>query len=232
MPLTHGEDGPRIFLLRPGRYDPNLHDITDIFKTYIMFTDLLLIQDDHSIIGGLSGILDLTNVTPDHLKQFKPDFLKKMTLFSQEASPFQPRGFHYVNTPQGFEYVFNLFKGFMSKEYKTQVCILASLHLKGLRLSYLSYTPFFIWQLYVHGDNMESLYRYVPKRFLPTEYGGEAGTIQSLIDHWVQKLSDSNEQIVEWDKYGTDETKRKSSPITEETILSIPNGTFDELLKF
>lgn len=87
-------------------------------------------------------------------------------------------------------------------------------------------------QLYVHGDNMESLYRYVPKRFLPTEYGGEAGSIDSLIDHWIQKFTVENERILEWDKYGTDETKRKNAPITEETILSIPDGTFDELLRF
>lgn len=86
-----------------------------------MFTDLLLMEDDHSIIGGLSGILDLTNVGPEHLSQFTPDYLKKMALFSQEGSPFLPKGFHYVNTPNGFDKVFNLFKGFMSNEYKMQV---------------------------------------------------------------------------------------------------------------
>lgn len=121
LPMTQGADGPRIFLLRPGQYDPKVYDIAEIFKIYTMFTDLLLLEDDHSIIGGMSGILDMTNLTTDHFMQFQPDFLKKTTLLAQEASPFMPKGFHYVNTPNGFENVFNLFRGFMSKEYKMQV---------------------------------------------------------------------------------------------------------------
>jgi hypothetical protein len=35
-------------------------------------------------------------------------------------------------------------------------------------------------QLFVHGDNMESLYKKVPQRLLPSEYGGTAGTIKEL----------------------------------------------------
>jgi hypothetical protein len=33
--------------------------------------------------------------------------------------------------------------------------------------------------VYVHAD-MESLYKNVPKRILPLEYGGEAGSLQEL----------------------------------------------------
>lgn len=124
LPLTDGEDGPRIFLICPGRYDPKKYDIADIFKIYVLFTDYFLIEDDNSIVGGQTGILDLTNVTNEHFMQFKPDFVKKMTLFVQESAPFLPKGFHYVNTPDGFEYVFNMFRTFMSEEHKRQVSFL------------------------------------------------------------------------------------------------------------
>lgn len=33
-------------------------------------------------------------------------------------------------------------------------------------------------QVYVHGTDFEALYKVVPRKLLPKEYGGEAGTIQ------------------------------------------------------
>lgn len=121
--MTNGEDGPRIFLIRPGQYDPKKYNIVDIFKIFCLFNDYLLLEDDNFIVGGQVGILDLTNVTNEHWIQFKPEFVKKMTLFNQEASPIRPKGFHYVNTPDGFEFVFNMFKSFMSEENKKLVRI-------------------------------------------------------------------------------------------------------------
>lgn len=121
LPLTDGEDGPRIFLICPGRYDPKKYDIVDVIKYYVLLTDLLLMEDDNFIVSGQVGILDLTNVGWEHFVQFKPQFVKKMTLLSQDSSPFRPAGFHYVNTPDGFDYVFNMFKTFMSEENKNLV---------------------------------------------------------------------------------------------------------------
>lgn len=83
----------------------------------------------------------------------------------------------------------------------------------------------FHFQLYVHGSDFESLYRHIPRRFLPTEYGGEAGSIQSLTAHWEQKFLDIRPSILEWDKYGTNELLRPGAPVTEETLLSIDTDT-------
>lgn len=121
LPMTIEENGPRIFVICPGRYNPKEFHIVDIFKMYVLFTDYLLIEDDNFIVGGLIAILDLTNVTPEHFSQFKPEFVKKMTFLCQHSSPVRPKGFHYINTPDGFEFVFNMFKSFMSEEYKRLV---------------------------------------------------------------------------------------------------------------
>lgn len=86
------ENGPRIVLLRPGRYDPKEFHIVDIFKIYVLFTDYFLLNDDNFIVKGLIGILDLTNVTPEHFAQFKPELVKKMTYLCQHASPARPQG--------------------------------------------------------------------------------------------------------------------------------------------
>lgn len=105
LPDTDREDGPRIFLICPGRYDPKEFDIVDIFKVYVLFTDYLLLEDDNYVIAGQVGILDLTGCTPEHFAQFKPDIIKKMTYLCQDSSPVRPRGFHYVNTPGNSYYL-------------------------------------------------------------------------------------------------------------------------------
>lgn len=121
LPLTDGEIGPRIFLICPGRYDPKKYDLIEIMKVYTILTDYMIMEDDNMIISGQVGIIDLTNVGYNHFQQFTPSFVKKMTYFTQHSAPFRPAGFHYINTPDGFEYVFNMFKMFMSEENKKLV---------------------------------------------------------------------------------------------------------------
>lgn len=75
----------------------------------------------------------------------------------------------------------------------------------------------------MHGYDLESLYRYIPKKFLPTEYGGDAGSTQSLIDYWAKKLLDNYDSLAQWDEYGTKELFRPGAPITEDTIMSLPD---------
>lgn len=93
----------------------------DIMKVNTMMMEVLHMEDDNFIIAGQVGILDLSDVTMKHFLQFDPVFIKKMTVLSQDASPFRQKGFHYVNTPSSFEYVFNMFKSFMSEKNKKRV---------------------------------------------------------------------------------------------------------------
>lgn len=121
--MTDGEAGPRMFLFCPGRYDPKKYDIHDIMKFYLMLTDILLMEDDNFIVGGQLGILDFSNVTKEHFVQFQPNFVKKMILLSQDSSPIRQTTIHYINTPDGFEFLFNMLKTFMTDENQRNVCI-------------------------------------------------------------------------------------------------------------
>lgn len=53
-------------------------------------------------------------MTKGHLVQLNPVLVKKLAMMNQEASPFRQRGFHFTNTPPGFDVVFNLFKSVMT----------------------------------------------------------------------------------------------------------------------
>lgn len=66
----------------------------------------------------------------------------------------------------------------------------------------------------VHGSNLDSLYKCIPQRALPTEYGGEAGPIQDIIDDWEKRLLANRDYFRELDKYGTPDIS-KSKPKLE-----------------
>lgn len=103
-------------------------------------------EDDNYMIAGQIGILDCSGVTMAHFRQFNPTFIKKITMLTQDASPTRQKGFHFINTPFGFESIFNIFKSFINDKNKTK--------------------------LYVHGSNLSSMYKMIPKKLMPQEYGG------------------------------------------------------------
>lgn len=74
-----------------------------------MINDILLRDDDNLAVAGQVGILDLAGVTAKHNYQYSPVFIKKMTMMSEEGSPIRHQGFHYIDTPCGFDQVFNVF---------------------------------------------------------------------------------------------------------------------------
>lgn len=137
-----------------------------------------------------------------HFLQFTPTFVKKMTMMSQEGSPLRQKGFHYVNTPTGFETVFNMFKTFMSEKNRSR--------------------------LYVHGSNLESLYQHIPKRLLPKEYGGEGDSLKDITAAWEKKILSYREYFIEEDQYGTDERKRVGRAKTAESLFGM-EGSFRKL---
>lgn len=68
-----------------------------------------------------------------------------------------------------------------------------------------------MFQLYVHGTDLETFYKFVPQRFLPEEYGGRAGPIQNILDKWVQILIANRDFIRNIDRYGIDQCHGESS---------------------
>lgn len=153
LPNLEAPDGPRYFLVRPGCYDPSKYTIEDIIKVSTMIGEMMMREDDNFVIAGQIGILDFTGVSMGHFLQFSPGFIKKMTMIQQDAMPIRQKASHFVNMPSIALTVFNIFQSFTNEKNKKRV--------------------------YVHGTDFEALYKVVPRKLLPEEYGGEAGPIQS-----------------------------------------------------
>ena len=82
--------------------------------------------------------------------------------------------------------------------------------------------------MFVHTD-IESLYKHVPKRLLPKEYGGEAGTVASVINEWEKRIMSYRSYYEEEDTvYGVDERKRVGQKKSSNTIFGV-DGSFRQL---
>jgi len=79
-----------------------------------------------------------------------------------------------------------------------------------------------------HGSKWENLYKYVPQKYLPKEYGGENGSIEELIEVWKDKLDSYNEFFKESSKYGTNEKLRPGKPIDFDSMFGL-DGSFRKL---
>jgi hypothetical protein len=63
---------------------------------------------------------------------------------------------------------------------------------------------------------------------LPTEYGGQAGSINDLSNDLNQKLVAMRDYFLEDAKYGVDESKRPGKPKTAATLFGV-EGSFRSL---
>ncbi|CRK86617.1 CLUMA_CG000454, isoform A [Clunio marinus] len=202
LPFTEKPDSPRLILIRPGAYDASQFSLPEVFKISNMIQDILMREDDNYMIAGQIGILDCSGVTMAHFMQFNPTFIKKITLMSQEASPTRQKGFHFINTPYGFDSVFNVFKSFINDKNKTK--------------------------LYVHGSNLSSLYKEIPKKLMPNEYGGTAGSVESIINTWEKRIISYRDYYKEEEKFGVDEKKRLARKNSPDHIFGA-TGSFRQL---
>ncbi|XP_068142172.1 alpha-tocopherol transfer protein [Drosophila tropicalis] len=202
LPRPLNDNGPRLAFIRSGVYNPDVHSFQEINRACMTMQQIMLDEDDVAIVNGLISILDLANVGMGHFLQMTPAIAKKMTVYQEEALPLRPQGTHFINTPGGFDRVFNIFKPMLSQKQQQR--------------------------LYVHGSKWESLYDKIPKKYLPVEYGGENGSIPEILKEWEQRILAYKGYWEEEKNYGTDERLRPGKPIDFDNLFGM-EGSFRQL---
>lgn len=122
LPTPLNGNGPRVGIMRSGLYSTDKYNAEDIMRVASVLQEILLIEDDYANINGVVFIGDMEKATMAHFFQMTPSIMKKMTVFSEEAIPLRPKASHFVNTPSGFEPVFNMVKPMMSEKQQKRVC--------------------------------------------------------------------------------------------------------------
>ncbi|CAK1603321.1 unnamed protein product [Parnassius mnemosyne] len=202
LPKVSSPTSPRVAIIRPGSYDPEKYTISDVIAVNNILQKILCMDDDNMVVAGLHTILDLEGVTMGHFLQMTPMLMKKMVVLTQDAMPVRMKGTHYINAPKGFETIFNAIKNLLNEKNQTR--------------------------LYVYNKNFEEIYKYIPKDILPTEYGGDGGSIKEIAEYWKKKVQEYRDFLDEDLQYGTDESKRPGKPRTAEDLYGL-EGSFRQL---
>ncbi|XP_076029000.1 retinol-binding protein pinta-like isoform X1 [Oratosquilla oratoria] len=203
LPLPNYDNlGRRVVIIRSGRSNPKLQSIDEVFKATHLISDLMLEEDEQQTVAGFVQILDLADVTAAHGLQMSPALVKKAMTVWQDCYPTRPKGINYINTPPGFETIFNLFKSFMKEKMKKRV--------------------------HVHGSDLESLYKQVPRDILPIEYGGTNGSVDDITRYWAKKVEDKRDWLLNDEKFCVNESKRLGKPKTSSDLFGL-EGTFRKL---
>lgn len=183
----------------------------EIMRMAVMMAEIMLVEDDNHTVAGLINIVDMIGASKSlgYVAQFTPTLIKHMAYVMQEAQPTRLKGMHFLNPPPTFDSVFQFFKTLFNKKNSER--------LDESKLI-----------LECHGTDFESLFKFVPQNLFPTEYGGDAGTIDELMNVWTEKFIQYREYFIEEENYGTIE-KLRQNPLKNTANMYGVDGSFRQL---
>lgn len=122
LPKTVTPDGPRIILMR-FTADPSTYTMEEMMRVQSFINVIVMHEDDHMMVAGQVGFVDLKGASIGHFTQFTPSLMKKFAIMSQDANPVRMKSANYINVPGFFESVFNFFKSFLNEKMKKRVSV-------------------------------------------------------------------------------------------------------------
>ncbi|KAB0804256.1 hypothetical protein PPYR_01226 [Photinus pyralis] len=133
-------------------------DFYDVMKVAMMVMDVFMNENDTCMVIGHYVIVDFKGFSLSLLKQLTPFTLKKIFYNIFLSYPCRIKALYFVNCPGYVQTLFGLAKPFISKKL-------------GSRTSF-------------YGENFEEVFSVIPRRYFPTEYGGNDESIDDIIGNW------------------------------------------------
>jgi hypothetical protein len=177
------KDNEQIFLMRIGHFDTTKYILDDVTKYAFAVTDILNTLPAAQINGYII-LLDFSDIKLQHVGQFTPDHAKRYVDCWEKMYPVQLRQIHYYNYPSLFDPVLHLFKRFYYRKLNDKI---------------------FLHPKTSDGSANKSLHQYIDPSLLPSEYGGQLGSIEGEMNQaFVQWTREHNDCMIQLDQYGVD----------------------------
>jgi len=204
LPQTDDE-GCRVAINRIALWDPKKYEFDDFVKTNACYLDVIC-EDPRVQVNGVVLIMDMEGMGPAQASEMTPSRAQRMMKLMTHTYPIRIKAIHYIKQPKLFDVVFPIIKQFMSEKIKKRINL--------------------------HGNEIKSLHKHVPKRILPKEYGGELDSISVINDNWVQYLKSNEKLLMDYQTYGIslDKTKDKGKNVVSASdATDTISGTFRKL---
>ncbi|XP_044763472.1 alpha-tocopherol transfer protein-like [Coccinella septempunctata] len=193
-------EGRRVTIMRGLDKNIDTPNLADLMKIALMVGDIRLEAEEVGVAGDVY-VLDASVLSPQHFAKVNPTIVKKFLVCVQEAYPVKLKEVHVVNATPLVDTVISWVKPFLKEKIRNRI--------------------------HVH-QNLESLYKFVPKDVLPEEYGGTAGKMSDFNEQWIQKLKDYTPWFKAQESIKADESKRPGKPTNYEDLFGL-DGSFRQL---
>ncbi|XP_059061193.1 alpha-tocopherol transfer protein-like [Achroia grisella] len=179
--------------------DPQLEKFSfyDILKAFTIQGDYWLRNYDFFPRGHIV-VLDIKDYTLKILPKVNIMYFRDFILYLLEAMPVRVKHVHAVNCPSYYEKLYALVKPALPSE----ICDIITFH-----------------------SNTESLWRAIDKKFLPSEYGGDAQSLKVQHQEWITKIKEDRKMYLNDNLWKADLKRKPKSNIVENSMT----GSFKTL---
>ncbi|CAH1118414.1 unnamed protein product [Phaedon cochleariae] len=192
-------EGDLILFVKMMDTDPeNYHYGTQI-NCFDMITLLHLHQ--HGPAKGVIIVFDMKGFAFGHFLKVNVAYMKTFLYYLQEGMPIRFKSIQFFNIVPFMDKVLALMKPFMEREVAESLVM----HTK-----------------------IESLYKYVPQKILPEEYGGSSDTLEILHEKYRAQMNENEDFFKFQESQIVDESKRLDKENYVGDIFGV-NGTFKKL---
>uniref|UniRef100_A0A1B6EWJ9 CRAL-TRIO domain-containing protein n=1 Tax=Cuerna arida TaxID=1464854 RepID=A0A1B6EWJ9_9HEMI len=202
LEMTHDAIGINIISFNPDKDRKcTAQDIKGLYKRITALTVFLLLNTTYN--RGIYVLLDLSGLSASHLTELNWFYMQKFTALGLEALPVRIKRIFIINAPTFFDTLYNnLFKSILTEKMKKRIQI-------------------------VH--NYNDLCKYIPKRILPVDYGGDGPTAEESSRECQKTIESIRDFIIEDAKRITDESKRPKESHNDCGQMFGVEGTFNKL---
>ncbi|CAH2093984.1 unnamed protein product [Euphydryas editha] len=106
-------------------------------------------------------IFDLQNVTIGHVLRININLIQKFVNIIQDGIGFKMYEVHVINAPAVGQTIFSLFKQIVKPK---------------------------IFERFMFHENIDELHKYIPKAYLPKDYGGEEPSLDEFKEMYTKEL--------------------------------------------
>lgn len=128
--------------------------------------------------------------------------IKKFEVYFLRGCKTRLRAIHFLNTPSYAQFLVAFIKTIL----KTKL----------------------VERFHVYGQDLTEFYRRVPRELLPTEYGGNAGSITEHWGRWQKNLKNNRDWLISREHIKTDESKRSVNKMESSELFGF-EGSFRKL---
>jgi len=175
--------GRRVVFSRAASLDASKFTAADVMRVHLLTFESLLI-DEECQINGLTYIMDEQNTSWSHITIWSPSEVTKAFTCSEKSIPIRHRQVNFVGLPWAMSLVFRFAKSLLSTKLRKRL---------------------FTW------PDFDKVKEFIPSSILPTEYGGEGGSVDVMVEAWIKEIEERREKILALESITSNDTSVPTS---------------------